>query len=122
MLVFDIISVILLSILLFWTVYNGSIIYIGVRSRRKNASVVQAKNEKFPKFSIIVPTKDEELVISRCLNGILELDYPKDKMEIIVVDGNSSDSTFKICSEFRDKHSDIIKIVNEKFFFTIFKH
>ena len=114
MLILDVFSVILLSILLFWTVYNGSIIYVGVRTRRKNDSIVRAQNKEFPKFSIIVPTKDEEIVISRCLNGILELDYPKDKMEIIVVDGNSSDSTLKICSEFRDKHSDIIKLVNEK--------
>jgi cellulose synthase/poly-beta-1,6-N-acetylglucosamine synthase-like glycosyltransferase len=114
MLILDVISVILLSILLFWTVYNGSIIYIGVRSRRKNVGIVRVKNKEFPKFSIIVPTKDEEIVISRCLTGILELDYPKDKMEIIVVDGNSSDSTRKICSEFRDKHPAMMKIVNEK--------
>lgn len=114
MLIFDVISVILLSILLFWTVYNGSIIYVGVRSRRKNSNAVHVENKEFPKFSIIVPTKDEELVISRCLNGILELDYPKDKMEIIIVDGNSSDSTCKICSEFMENHSDVIKIVNEK--------
>ena len=98
MLITDIISVILLSILLFWTVYNGSIIYLGVRSRRKNVSAIHVENMEVPKFSIIVPTKDEELVVSRCLNGILEMDYPKDKMEIIIVDGNSSDSTCKICS------------------------
>ena len=61
-----------------------------------------------------MPTKDEELVIGRCLNGILDLDYPKDKMEIIIVDGNSSDSTRKICSEFMEKHSGIIKLINEK--------
>lgn len=114
MLIFDLFSVILLSILLFWTVYNGSIIYVGVRSRRKNAGVVKVENKEFPKFSIIVPTKDEELVISRCLNGIQELDYPKDKMEIIVVDGNSSDSTRKICQEFAENYSGNIKIINEK--------
>jgi cellulose synthase/poly-beta-1,6-N-acetylglucosamine synthase-like glycosyltransferase len=113
MIVFDIISAILLAILLFWTVYNGSIIYIGVRSKLKS----QCNNiEKgfFPKFSIIVPTKDEEAVIGRCLDGLLNLDYPKDKMEIIIVDGNSTDATCKICSEFLVKHPDIFKIINEK--------
>lgn len=114
MLIFDVISVILLSILLFWTVYNGSIIYVGVRSRRKNDNIVHVEAKETPKFSIIVPTKNEELVIGRCLNGILELDYPKDKMEIIVVDGNSSDSTCKIISEFAEKHSDLIRTINEK--------
>ena len=57
-----------------------------------------------PKFSIIVPTKDEEVVIGRCLNGLLDLDYPKDKLEIIIVDGNSTDSTGKVCSEFSAKY------------------
>src|SRR5208283_5585307 len=98
MIVFDIISIILLSILLFWTVYNGSIIYVGVKNRRKRPQTNYANEE--PKFSIIVPTKNEEVVIGRCLNGLLDLDYPKDKLEIIVVDGNSADSTGKVCSEF----------------------
>ena len=112
MIIFDIISIILLSILLFWTVYNGSIIYVGVRSRRKRPQNNYADEE--PKFSIIVPTKDEETVIGRCLNGLLDLDYPKDKLEIIVVDGNSADATCKVCSDFSAKYPGSFKIVNEK--------
>ena len=52
MIIFDVISVILLSILLFWTVYNGSIIYVGVRSRRKNANVVHVENKNFQSFQL----------------------------------------------------------------------
>ena len=33
----DIISIILLSVLLFWTAYNGSLIYVGIRSKRKHS-------------------------------------------------------------------------------------
>ena len=110
---FDIISIILLSVLLFWTVYNGSIIYVGIRSRRKRPPSSNYANEE-PKFSIIVPTKDEEAVIGRCLNGLLDLDYPKDKLEIIIVDGNSTDCTCKVCSEFSAKYPGIFKIINEK--------
>jgi len=109
---FNVISIILLSILLFWTVYNGSIIYVGVKSRRKRPTGNYANEE--PKFSIIVPTKNEELVIGRCLNGLLDLDYPKDKLEIIVVDGNSTDGTCKVCSDFSEKYPGVFKIVNEK--------
>ncbi len=113
MIVFDIISIILLSFLLFWTVYNGSIIYAGIRSRRKHPQSNFA-NEEEPKFSIIVPTKDEELVIGRCLNGLLDLDYPRDKLEIIIVDGNSTDNTCKVCSDFSAKYPGTFKIINEK--------
>jgi cellulose synthase/poly-beta-1,6-N-acetylglucosamine synthase-like glycosyltransferase len=115
MIVFDIISITLLVVLLFWTVYNGSIIYMGVRGKRKHVPTSSANNiEEFPNFSIIVPTKNEETVIRRCLNGILNMDYPKDKMQIIVVDGKSTDNTFKICSEFSERYPENFKFISEK--------
>jgi cellulose synthase/poly-beta-1,6-N-acetylglucosamine synthase-like glycosyltransferase len=118
MIVSDIISLILLSILLFWTVYNGSIIYVGIRSKRKSLAAktetkTSAKDEFLPKFSIIVPTKNEEVVIRRCLNGLLSLDYPKEKMEIMIVDGDSTDSTCKICSEFVTKYPQVFILINQ---------
>jgi cellulose synthase/poly-beta-1,6-N-acetylglucosamine synthase-like glycosyltransferase len=115
MIVTDIISIILLAALLFWTVYNGSIIYVGVKSKRRQTSTLsENRNAEYPKFSIIVPTKNEETVIRRCLDGILNIDYPKDKMQIIVVDGKSEDNTFQICSEFSEKYPESIKIISEK--------
>jgi cellulose synthase/poly-beta-1,6-N-acetylglucosamine synthase-like glycosyltransferase len=115
MTIFDIFAIVLLAVLLFWTLYNGSIIYIGIRSKRKVVPKSEAKeNREFPKFSIIVPTKDEEAVISRCLNGIMNLDYPKDKFEIIVVDGNSKDATCKISEEFSTRYPENIKVISEE--------
>ncbi len=115
MLIVDIISIVLLGILLFWTVYNGSLIFVGIRSKRKNKSpVICKKNTEFPKFSIIVPTKNEDAVIERCLSSIIDLNYPKDKLEVIIVDGNSTDSTYKICSEFAVKYPNIFKLIGEK--------
>ena len=113
MIIFDIFSIILLAILLFWTAYNGSIIFAGIRSKHKQITF-DYKNDELPKFSIIVPTKNEETVIRRCLGGLLDIDYPKDKMEIIVVDGNSTDSTVKICLEFTETNPDVFKVINEK--------
>ncbi len=113
MIVVDIISIVLLALLLFWTVYNGSIIYAGIKSRRKHSAGVVVDSQETPKFSIIVPTKNEEVVIGRCLNSLLELDYPKDKLEILVVDGNSTDNTCQICSDFSAKYPGGIKIIKE---------
>ena len=115
MIVTEIISIILLAVLLFWTVYNGSIIFIGIRSKRKQLTTsLDNKNADFPKFSIIVPTKNEETVIQRCLDGIMNIDYPKEKMQIIVVDGKSDDNTLKICSEFSEKYPENVKVISEK--------
>ena len=114
MIVSEIISITLLSILLFWTLYNGSIIYVGIKNKRKQTVFLSDGSAELPKISLIVPTKNEEIVIRRCLDGILKMDYPKDKMQIIVVDGKSEDNTFKICSEFSEKYPENIKIISEK--------
>jgi cellulose synthase/poly-beta-1,6-N-acetylglucosamine synthase-like glycosyltransferase len=114
MIVSDIISIVLLAILLFWTLYNGSIIYVGIKKKRKQTAFLSDKSDELPKISLIVPTKNEETVIRRCLNGIMNVDYPKDKMQIIVVDGKSEDNTGKICSEFSEKYPENIKIISEK--------
>ncbi len=46
-----------------------------------------------PGVSIIVATLNSESTIDECLRSILELDYPKQLLEVIVVDGGSKDST-----------------------------
>ncbi len=114
MIILEVISAILLSLMLFWTAYNGYILLSGVR-RKAKFTFESKKIDSFPKISLIIPTKEEEIVIRRCLDAIVHLDYPKDKIEVIVVDANSKDLTGKICSEFKEKHPGIIKFINERF-------
>ncbi len=51
-------------------------------------------------ISVIVVTKNEEKNISKCLGSLLVQDYPKDKYEVIVVDGDSTDRTQEICRRY----------------------
>ena len=52
-----------------------------------------------PSFiSIVVPAYDAEPFIGRCIESLLSLDYPADRLEIIVVDNASSDRTRAIIS------------------------
>ena len=53
-----------------------------------------------PKVSIIVATLNNEQTIEECLKSIIELDYPKDLLEIIVIDGCSKDATLKIAQKY----------------------
>ncbi|MHA1381722.1 MAG: glycosyltransferase [Candidatus Helarchaeota archaeon] len=46
-----------------------------------------------PYVSIVIPVFNGEKLIEKCLQSLNKLDYPKDKYEIIVVDGGSDDKT-----------------------------
>ena len=53
-----------------------------------------------PKVSIIVATLNNERTIDECLKAIFELNYPKDFLEIILVDGCSKDATVEIAQKY----------------------
>lgn len=78
--------------------------------------------EKFPKstwveyskVSVIVPCRNEAPFISACLDSILGNDYPKDRLEILVVDGMSEDSTRSIVKTYDRTHAVIRVLDNPK--------
>ncbi|MFH1229840.1 MAG: glycosyltransferase [Candidatus Aenigmatarchaeota archaeon] len=54
-----------------------------------------------PSVSVIVPAKNEEKVIENCIKSIMNLNYPKDKLDIIVSIDGSTDKTIEICKKYR---------------------
>lgn len=48
---------------------------------------------KAPFVSVVVPSFNEEKYINQCLDSILNVDYPKECMELILVDNGSTDAT-----------------------------
>ncbi|MBW9751215.1 glycosyltransferase family 2 protein, partial [Escherichia coli] len=52
-----------------------------------------------PMVTIIVPAHNEELVIGDTVDAILNLNYPKDRLEIKIVADNCEDDTFRVASE-----------------------
>ena len=49
-----------------------------------------------PKFSMIIPARNEADIIERCVRACLDNDYPRDKIEVLVADGFSTDGTREI--------------------------
>jgi glycosyltransferase involved in cell wall biosynthesis len=56
--------------------------------------------ENMPFASVIVIVLNMDTTISGCLRALEKLDYPKDRYEIIVVDGGSTDKTLDIVKKF----------------------
>lgn len=61
------------------------------------------ERETPPKVSLIITTFNNEQTIDECLKSVFELNYPKDLLEVIVVDGGSKDSTAKIAEKYPAK-------------------
>jgi glycosyltransferase involved in cell wall biosynthesis len=64
-----------------------------------------------PKISVLIPAYNEERYIAACLDSVIANDYPKDKMEVFVVDGMSGDGTREIVESYAEKHP-FIKLID----------
>jgi glycosyltransferase involved in cell wall biosynthesis len=65
-------------------------------------------------ISLIIPCRNEEKFIDRCLNSVNEQDYPMDNLEVLVVDGMSKDKTLQIVENYRKKLLSIKILENPK--------
>ncbi|PZM84706.1 MAG: hypothetical protein DKT66_08760 [Candidatus Melainabacteria bacterium] len=65
-------------------------------------------NEKLPSISVVVPVRNEEGKVARCLESLARQDYPN--FDIIVINDKSTDSSGQIITELAQKFSNIIVI------------
>lgn len=89
MLIFDVLFVLIITIVLFILFAYGKIIDFLVKGKKPD------KVYKKPKITVIIPAYNEENFIKRKLNNVLKC-YPKNKMEILVIDNGSTDKTVEI--------------------------
>ncbi len=125
--------------LVFWTSYLISL-YITIFWFLTLLSVKQVTKRKvkisnWPSVAVLIPAYNEEKTIKKCVESVLKLDYPNDKLRIIIINDGSTDNTKKIVEEIIKKHRNrkivlinqknsgkaaalnkALKIVNEKFF------
>ncbi|MEM2440510.1 MAG: glycosyltransferase [Candidatus Bathyarchaeia archaeon] len=61
---------------------------------------MRRKGRAYPKVSVVIPVKNGAAKIKDLLDSLMQVDYDKDKLEIIVVDGRSTDGTQEIVSKY----------------------
>ena len=90
------------SFITLFVVVLMTLVYIRNRSRIKEGRL--RTSDWTPKVSIIIPAYNESQYIAGCIASVLALDYPKNKLEIMVVDDGSTDDTAAIARSFCKKN------------------
>jgi succinoglycan biosynthesis protein ExoA len=67
-----------------------------------------------PNVTVIVPMYNEEEFVANCLDSLLASDYPRERMEILAIDGRSTDRTLEIVREYALRHCFVRILRNEK--------
>lgn len=56
---------------------------------------------KYPKVSIVIATYNSEATLTQVLRAVRKQSYPTKKIEVLVIDGGSSDDTLSIAKKFK---------------------
>lgn len=102
---FEIVFLIILSIYFIFTV----IVIIGA-----SKTFPKLEDDKLPTVSIIVAARNEEKNILECIESLDKLEFPENKLEIILVDDNSTDKTGEIIDKFIADKPKFKKIISTK--------
>ncbi len=85
---------------LFLAVFFESFVLVTFLSKPARKARGRGPTEKTPSVAVIVPCWNEASTISETCKSLLALDYPKDKLEIILVNDGSTDATPQVMQNF----------------------
>ena len=68
--------------------------------------------DEWPSVSFVIPAYNEEDSIAMTIESVLDIDYPEDKMEVIVVDDGSQDDTADIARQYTDDER--VKLIEQE--------
>src|SRR4030042_1969504 len=87
------------SFMLVWWAFCGYYFYLFVLFRMTKKQPRPEAIDSWPTITILVPCYNEEGYIAEKVNNISSLEYPADKLEIVFLDGLSTDATTEILKE-----------------------
>lgn len=105
----DLSFVFVIAVILIWfmiayqfllTVYG----YINFVKSLKEQKEVDGMDIEYPTCTILIPAHNEEVVIGKTIEAMVELEYPENKLQIIVVNDGSTDRTKDIILEYAAKY------------------
>ena len=98
---------IVLFVLLFYSMHSYVLLYLLFKFRKKkgdkNTGQVHRVLKTYPNVTIQLPIYNEKFVVRRLINSVLMLDYPKEKLEIQILDDSNDETTRIIDNILKDK-------------------
>lgn len=85
--------------------------------KNSNKKVTLKQLDRYPLITIVVPAHNEEIVISQTVKSILDMNYPEEKMELLLYADNCTDNTYQEMNKVKSLEqytSRNIRIVNRK--------
>jgi cellulose synthase/poly-beta-1,6-N-acetylglucosamine synthase-like glycosyltransferase len=102
----------IVTILLGLYAMNWSLLtYLSIKGR--NNSLEPPQISELPEVTIHIPLFNERNVAKRIIESCMAIDYPNDKMKIIIID-DSDDETTKIVESFEKEYPNLIKIIHRE--------
>ncbi len=80
------------------------IYYAWMKGKTKNNWSLTINDNYQPEVSLIIPTYNEAAVVRKKLENTQQIDYPADKLQVILVDSASTDGTLAVCEDFLEKN------------------
>jgi len=68
--------------------------------RQEKDAILMDDHKASPSVTVVVPVRNGEQTIQSLLESLQKLDYDRNKVEMIVVDGNSTDKTQEIVKKY----------------------
>lgn len=98
---FAVLPSLIIYIIVFVSLYFQVYLFITFLESREAMALEDAqKTRYFPSATIVVPCWNESKTLKATVVSLLELQYPKDKLKIMIVDDGSTDNTFAVAQEF----------------------
>ncbi len=102
----------LIAVILIWFMIAYQLVltiagYAHYTASAKEQKQVDAIRFDLPTVSLLIPAHNEEKVIGRTIEAMTALDYPEEKLEIVVINDGSKDTTAEIVSRYTKQHPNV---------------